>query len=189
MLKQSKKIISLLLVIIMLAAAAAPTTTVQAAKSPVTKSTTQDTRTGKKYGNTFYLPFWGNYYYRTTVNLRASSKKTKFKLKYSHKIRNMKSGTFKLTVGKKTVTICKPDSFPYTNYGVPPELLEDDRINLYLESVEIKTGKKWKKVKITNAGVVKDNLYSEMKPFTLKKIPKGTQMRITFNARVGTPRR
>ena len=173
----------------MLATTVAPTTTVQAAKSPVTKSSTQDTRTGKKYGNTFYLPLLGNYYYRTTVNLRTSSKKTKFKLKYSHQIRAMKTGTFKLTIGKKTVTVCKPESFPYANYGVPPELWGAGTTHIYLESVEIKTGKKWKKVKITNAGVVKDNVYSEMKPFTLKKIPKGTQMRITFNARVGVPRR
>lgn len=184
--KRTKRI-SLLLAIIMLVTIVTPTTAVQAAKSPVIKYTTQDIRRGNKYGKTFYLPSWGTFNYRTTVSLAASSKKTKLKLKYSHKIRPSKSGTIKLTVGKKTVTVCKPESFPHRQYGVPDHLAPTPK--LYLERVEIKTGKKWKKVKITHDGVKAEGVHSEMKTLTLKKIPKGTKLRITFNARVGTPRR
>ncbi len=182
---------SLLLTVIMLATAVTPTTAVQAAKSPVTKIATQNITANEKLGKTFYLHLLGNYNYRTTVSLAPSSKKTKLKLKYSHKIRPSKSGTLKLTVGKKTVTICKPMSYPYKQQGVPDHLTTFLNINLYLEKVEIKTGtsKKWKKVKVTHDGVKAEGVYSEMKAFTLKKISKGTKIRITFNARIGTPRR
>lgn len=183
------KRISLLLAIIMLVTIVAPTTAVQAAKSPVTKITTQNITANKKLGKTFYLSLWGNYNYRTTVDLAKSSKKTKLKLKYSHKIHPSKSGTFKLTVGKKTVTVCKPMSYPYKQQGIPDHLTTSLNIDLYLEKIEIKTGKKWKKVKITHDGVKAEGVHSEMKTLTLKKIPKGTKLRITFNARVGTPRR
>ena len=162
-----------------------PTVSHAATKSPVTKVTTQDIRNKDKFGNSFILHFWGCYYYRTTVTLAKSSKKTKIKLKYSHQIRPSKSGAFKLTIGKKTVTICKVNSFPYN------QKLAEGRghtTNLYLESVEIKTGNKWKKVKVTNDGVEAEGVRSEMKTFTLKKIPKGTKIRFTFNACVGTPR-
>lgn len=180
MLKQSKKIISLLLAIIMLVTVIDPTVSHAATKIPVTKVTTQDIRNKDKFGSIIDLHLWGNYYYRTTVTLAKSSKKTKIKLKYNHQIRPLKSGAFKLTVGKKTVTICKLYSYPYKVKG--------HTTNLYLESVEIKTGNKWKKVKVTNDGVKANGVYSEMKTLTLKKIPKGTKMRFTFNARIGFPR-
>lgn len=186
------KRISLLLAIIMLAVTVAPTTTAHAAaKSPITKITGQPIKNGiNKWGRDkdfAVTPFFGSYYYRTTVTFAKSSKKTKLKLKYSHQVRQSKPGTVKLTVGKKTVTICKFKSFPYKQeYNI-----DDDVVTkVYLESVEIKTGKKWKKVKITNDGVKAGDIYSEMKPFTLKKIPKGTKMRFTFNIwRVGASRR
>lgn len=157
-----------------------PTVSHAATKSPVTKVTTQDIRNKYRFGGVVDLDLWGNYYYCTTVTLAKSSKKTKIKLKYSHQIRPLKSGAFKLTVGKKTVTVCKLYSYPYKVKG--------HTTNLYLESVEIKTGNKWKKVKVTNDGVKAEGVRSEMKTFTLKKIPKGTKIRFAFNARVGTPR-
>ena len=162
-----------------------PTVSYAAAKSPVTKVTTQDIRNKDKFGNSFILPSWGNYYYRTTVTLTKTSKKTKIRLKYNHQIRPCKSGTFKLTVGKKTTTVCKIYSYPYKTIN---NRVLGHTTNLYLESVEIKTGKKWKKVKVTNDGIKANGVYSEMKTLTLKKIPKGTKMRFTFNARIGFPR-
>lgn len=184
--KQTRRIASLLLVLTMMANILAPTTVVYAAtKSPVTKVTTQDIRNKDKFGNSCTLHLWGCYYYRTTATLAKSSKKTKIKLKYSHQIRPLKSGTFKLTVGKKTVTVCKIYSYPYKTVN---NKVLGHTTNLYLESVEIKTGNKWKKVKVTNDGVEAEGVRSEMKTFTLKKIPKGTKIRFTFNACVGTPR-
>lgn len=185
MLKQSKKIASILLAIIMLMTAINPTVVHAATKSPVTKVTTQDIRNKDRFGNSFILHSWGCYYYRTTITLAKSSKKTKIKLKYSHRIRPCKSGTFKLTVGKKTTTVCKIYSYPYKTVN---HKVLGHTTNLYLESVEIKTGSKWKKVKVTNDGIEAEGVRSEMKTFTLKKVPKGTKIRFTFNACVGTPR-
>lgn len=163
-----------------------PTVSYAAAKSPVAKVTRQDIRNGWKYGSTMTMQFWGNFHYRITVDLAKSSKKTKLKLKYSHKVTPSKSGTIKLTVGKKTVKLCKLVSYPYKKEGYS----SSSDTKLYLDSVEIKTGtgKKWKKVKITNDGVIANNVHSEMEALTLKKIPKGTKMRFIFNARVSVPR-
>lgn len=183
--KQSKKIISLLLAAIMLITLVDPVATHAAAKSPVTKISTEYLRTGEKSGSTVRLHFWGSYFYRTTVTLAKSSKKTKIRLKYDHKIRPSKSGTFKLTVGKKTVKVCTLRSYPYgmsdgrPDYGYTTEV--------YLESVEIKTGKKWKKIKLAN-DQVKRGVFAKMNTYTLKKIPKGTKIRFTFHACVGVPR-
>lgn len=162
--KTIKKIASLLLAIIMLMTVIDPTASYAATKSPLKKITRQDTRNGWKYGSTMEMQFWGNFYYRITVDFAKSTKKTKLKLKYSHQIRPSKPGAIKLTVGKKTVKLCKLVSYPYDKEGYSIRTT-----NLYLESVEIKTGKKWKKVKVNNDGVKVNNVYSEMKTYTLKK--------------------
>jgi len=188
--KQSKKIISLLLAAIMLMTVVDPVATHAAAKSSVAKVTLQPIKNGLNYwersGSTVTTPAAGNFYYRITVNLAKSSKKTKLKLKYSHQVRPSKSGTVKLTVGKKTVRLCKFKSFPYKQRY---NLDVDTATNIYLESVEIKTGKKWKKVAVTNDGVKRDGVHSEMRAYTLKKIPKGAKIRFTFNMRIAVPRR
>lgn len=181
--KQWTKRISLLLAIIMLVTIVTPTTVAQAAKSPVTKVTRQDIRNKWKYGSTMTMQFWGNFRYRVTVDLAKSSKKTKLKLKYSHKITPSKSGAIKLAVGKKTVKLCSLKSYPYDKEGYRIRTT-----NLYLESVEVKTGKKWKRAKITKDGIKAEDIHSEMKTLTLKKIPKGTKVRFIFNARTGIPR-
>ena len=189
--KRWTKRFSLLLAIMMLVTTVTPTTTAQAAKSPVTKFTGQPIKNGinkwGRYKDFAVTPFFGSYHYRTTVTFAKSTKKTKLKLKYNHQIRQSKPGAVKLTVGKKTVKICKFKSFPYKQeYNINDDVVT----KIYLESIEIKTGKKWKKVKITNDGVKAGDVYSEMKPLTLKKIPKGTKMRFTFNIwRVGASRR
>ncbi len=190
MLKQSKKIISLLLAVVMLISVADPVVSYAVTKKPVTKITLQPIKNGThlwdKSGSTVITPAAGNFYYRITVNLAKSSKKTKLKLKYSHQIRPSKSGTAKLIVGKKTVKLCKFKSFPYKQRY---NLDIDTATNIYLESVEIKTGKKWKKVSVTNDGVKRDEVHSEMKTLTIKKIPKSTKIRFTFNMRIAVPRR
>ncbi len=183
--KQSKKIISLLLAVIMLMTVVDPLVTHAAAKSPVTKISTEYLRTGKKSGSTVRLQMWGSYFYRTTVTLAKSSKKTKIRLKYDHKIRPSKSGTFKLTVGKKTVTVCTLRSYPYVRQGYGEDFGYTTEV--YLESVEIKTGKKWKKIKLAN-DQVRRGVFAKMNTYTLKKIPKGTKVRFTFHACVGIPR-
>lgn len=181
--KTIKKVIGLLLAMVMLMTVIDPTVSYAATKSPVTKVTRQDVRNGWKYGSTMNLQFWGNYHYRITATLAKSSKKTKLKLKYSHKVTPSKPGAIKLTVGKKTVKLCKLVSYPYDKEGYKIRTA-----NIYLESVEIKTGKNWKKVNITNDGIRVSEVYSEMKALILKKIPKSTKMRFNFNIQVGVPR-
>lgn len=181
--KKWTKRISLLLAVIMLVTAITPTTA-QAAKSPITKITRQPIRNGIHFwdvnGNIVTTPFWGNYYLCTTVTFAKSPKKTKLSLSYSHQVTPSKSGVVKLKVGKKTITVCKLKSAPKE----PSHAVA----HVYLDSVEIKTGKKWKKIAITNDGVMENEIHSEMQPLTLKKIPKGTKMRMIWNVRIWVPR-
>lgn len=186
MIKKWTRSFCLLLAIMIMFVATVNPTKVYAAESPVTKVTGQPIKNGVdkwgKSGDTVITPFWGSYYYRITVNFAKSSKKTKIKLNYTHQIHLSKPGTIKLTVGKEKVTLCKFKSYPFEQ--------DDITTKFYLESVEIRIGKKWKKVKITNDGVKSGEVYSEMKTLTLKKIPKGSKMRMTFNVwRVNVPRR
>lgn len=182
---------SLLLAIMIMFAVAINPTAAYAAESPVTKITSQPIKNGLdrwgKSGDTVITPFWGNYYYRITVNFAESPKKTKIKLNYMHQIRPSKPGTIKLKVGKKKVALCKFECYPIEQDNITTKISLESKF--YLESVEIKTGKKWKKVAITNDGVKSEGVYSEMKTLTLKKIPKGSKMRITFNIRSNVPRR
>lgn len=184
MIKKWTKSFSLLAIMIVFAVVVNPTVS-HATESPVTKIDGQPIKNGiecwGKSGDAVITPFWGRFYYRTTVTLAESSKKTKIKLKYSHHVTPSKPGAFKLTVGKKTVRICKLVSHP----SEPSHA----KANIFLESVQIKTGNKWKKVAITNDGVKLDGVYSEMKDLTLKKIPKGTKLRIMFNVRIWVPRK
>ncbi len=174
----TKKFVSLLLATVILAGIASPEIS-YAASSPIKKVTIKEVASGKKIGSTIEPPLYIGKDYRITVTLAKSSKKKTIKFTYPFTVKYGKKRAVKLTVGGKTSTICKIKANP------SPKTLQ---ANVDLKSAHIKTGNKWKKIKLkTSEGV------NTIKAFTLKKIPKNTQIRIDLNVhtlhRSSTPSR
>lgn len=160
-----------------LAGVIAPETSYAASK-PVKKVVIKDITNKKIIGSTIKSEQLSTHDYYVTVTLTKSSKKTKIKLKYPEIVRRGKTAPIKLTIGKKSVTIGKIK--PYT--GKSPTGRTVRQANVSLKSVAVKTGKKWKKMKLFH--YADDPIQWYMKDFSLKKIPANTQIRIKFG--IGT---